>query len=82
MSEMIERVGDALRTACRKEYGTDWNYNVAWKFARVAIEAMREPTDEMYDRYRCEKPWKDLNSHEVWRLWIDSALEPKEDNWS
>jgi hypothetical protein len=46
---MVERVARALRAACRKEYGSDWNYEVAWAFARAAIEAMEEPTPEMCD---------------------------------
>lgn len=43
--------------------------------ARAAIEAMRDVPDRCYDDYRCV--WRDLNSKEVWNLWIDAALTPK-----
>lgn len=47
MDEMIERVGAALAKACLDEFGSTWSNDVRWKFARAAIGAMREPTDEM-----------------------------------
>ena len=55
---MNERVAQALRAACRDEFGTDWNNDVARKFARVAIEAMRRPTAEMWEAWSHERdPW-------------------------
>jgi hypothetical protein len=42
--------------------------------ARAAIEAMRDVPDVCYDGYRCDKLWRDLNSKEVWNLWIDASL--------
>lgn len=44
---MVHAVAEALRAACLKEYGSNWNYDVSWAFARAAIEAMREPTEAM-----------------------------------
>lgn len=44
---MVHAVAEALRAECRKQFGTDWNYDVSWALARAAIEAMRSPTDEM-----------------------------------
>ena len=45
--EMVQRVAEALRAACLKEFGSTWSYDRAWAFARAAIEAMREPNDVM-----------------------------------
>ena len=42
--------------------------------ARAAIEAMRETTEGMYNAYRCDEMWRDLDSKKVWQLWIDAAL--------
>jgi hypothetical protein len=80
MSEMVERVGAALRKACLKEYGTNWGNDVAWRFARAALVAMREPTEGMktigdraslrYGAHDCEVPMSD-----VWRAMIDEALK-------
>jgi hypothetical protein len=39
MSEMVERVGQALREACLEEFGTCWDNDVAWRFAEAAIAA-------------------------------------------
>ena len=42
--------------------------------ARAILQTMREPTSGMYDQYRCDEMWRDLNSIKVWNLWIDAAL--------
>ena len=47
------------------------------ELARAALEAMREIPDSMYENYVCERPWRELSSKEVWRLWIDAALNDK-----
>lgn len=53
-----------------------FNFESYWiEAARAALNAMREISPSMYDRYRCDKQWKDLNSIEVWNLWIDTALD-------
>lgn len=35
-------VGEALRAACIREFGTAWSYDTAWRFARAAIAAMHD----------------------------------------
>lgn len=42
--------------------------------ARAAIEAMRLIPKAVYEKYRCDKLWRDLNSVEVLNLWVDAAL--------
>ena len=48
MSEMIERVATALEPKCRAFGKGDMPMQVAREFARAAIDAMREPTPNMY----------------------------------
>lgn len=74
---MVERVGEALRTACRKEFGSDWNYDVAWKFARAAIAAMREPTEAMieYANNTVRADSDNMQCPDWYRAAIDGALE-------
>jgi len=45
--------------------------------ACVAIEAMRDVPESCFDDYRSDKMWRDLNSKEVWNLWLDAALKVK-----
>ena len=83
MSDMIERVGSALANACMDEFGRTWTNDVRWKFARAAIEAMREPTPHMQEagaaeleRQRIALEW---DSPSIWigkffSAMIDSAL--------
>ena len=47
MSEMVERVGAELRRVCLAEFGATWNNDVAWRFARSAIAAMKELPDDV-----------------------------------
>jgi len=42
--------------------------------ARAAIEAMREPTDEMLDAGNVEGTIEPLGASETWELMIDAAL--------
>ena len=56
----IEAAGEALRTECRAIFGSDWNYDVAWRFARAALEAAervrpRETSTERTRRHRAKK---------------------------
>jgi hypothetical protein len=69
MSEMVERVGAALRAACLKEFGTNWNNDVAWEFARAAIAAMREPTPAMLDAA------VEAYAADTWKDMINTALQ-------
>jgi hypothetical protein len=44
--------------------------------ARVAISAMWEPTQAMYDALSATgKMWRDLDSQTVWQTYIDAALK-------
>ena len=86
-SEMVERVGEALSAACMEEFGATWNYDVRQKFARAAIEAMREPTEEMCNAGKSTEwpmslengtvflvPGFDAKPSSVWRRMFDAAL--------
>lgn len=82
-SEMVERVGEALSVACMEEFGATWNYDVRQKFARAAIEAMREPTFSManagmhiFSAAPVDTGWRDLarESGNLWQAMIDAAL--------
>lgn len=50
------------------------NITAAEKYARVAIEALRAAPELVYENYRCEKKWRELDSVDVLNLWIDAAL--------
>lgn len=54
---------------------SDSEQEFAFLHARAAIQAMRAPTTGMRDAYRCDELWRDLNSVQVWHLWIDAALK-------
>jgi hypothetical protein len=47
MSEMVERVADRLQTLAFELFYDPWTDETSEKFARAAIEAMREPTLSM-----------------------------------
>jgi hypothetical protein len=66
MSEMIERVARALRIV-----GV-FDPRVGEHFARVAIEAMREPTPKMVEAAVHHKYMSDIE--ERWKVMIDAAL--------
>lgn len=74
MSEMVERVarkiGDELSL---HKQGLDWvdKDGPIQRAARAAIEAMREPTQEMVTV--AEKQWS-AYAAPVWRAMIDAAL--------
>jgi hypothetical protein len=74
MNEKVEQVGEALRNECRKVFGSAWSNDVAWRFARVAIEAMREPTEAMIAAALRNNHPRDV---ETWRTMIDAALGDK-----
>jgi hypothetical protein len=75
---MIERVAKALYGASAEFPDHTWeaadeDTRVYWSArARAAIEAMREPTLEMFEAGR---PYMVDGPHEVWREMIDAALE-------
>ena len=78
MSEMVERVGEALRKECLSIFGSTWNNDNAWRLARAAIEAMREPTQEMVDAVDLGIPTEG-QIFNTWREMIDAALNEKAD---
>lgn len=67
---MVDRVAEAIMKVDAEEKISDY-----YKWARAAIEAMRMVPEVCYDDYRCDKTWRELNSTEVWNLWIDAALK-------
>jgi hypothetical protein len=78
--EMVHRVAEALRTACLKEFGSTWSYDRSWNFARAAIEAMREPNEEMLRAGTSEVYDLDISgeywSERIWHAMISAALSP------
>jgi hypothetical protein len=85
MSEITRRVTDAILTVLfpppeipPEKFGyvviPPQIYDQAQRSAIAAIKAMRQVPDVCYDGYRCDKLWRDLDSKEVWNLWIDAAL--------
>lgn len=75
MESMIERVGERLRKECLEVFGSTWSNDVAWRFARAAIEEMRLHTeamelagDEHADRGAV-----------VWMAMIDASLKEEEE---
>lgn len=76
---MIHRVAQRLRAECQEVFGTTWDNDVARRFARVAIEAMREPTTAQYYALSATgKMWHELNSELVWKIYIDAALDERD----
>jgi len=71
---MVHAVAEALRAACLKEYGSNWNYDVSWSFARAAIEAMREPTKAMIERGSDQCDGSKSAAEGVWWNMLDAAL--------
>ena len=72
LTEMVERVARALA----KEEGYAYDPFPYDARARAAIEAMRDPTEEMLDFFiyptnECDDP--DFKA--IWQLMIDSALQ-------
>lgn len=80
-SEMVQRVAEALRKACREQFGTDWSYDVAFKFARAAIEEMREPTQAMIEApYALRLSGDDFIHKSFYQAMIDEVLNPSDDD--
>ncbi|UFS83223.1 hypothetical protein LPB79_13300 [Rhizobium sp. T136] len=78
---MVERVGAELRRECLEVFGATWSNDVAWRFARAAIKAMREPSEAMVEAGNLPV-WDDSVtvglSEEIWPAMIDAALEEQE----
>jgi hypothetical protein len=89
MSEMVERVAEAIVAEMVRQCGTPPPKDPtlsegAIKVARAAIEAMREPSNRMKgagDRMRTHlddepHPFEINDSVAIWRAMIDAAIEP------
>jgi hypothetical protein len=68
MSEMIERVAVAINDRLRERGGKPIPFHMMRHTAAAAIEAMREPTDEMV------KAGVNLWCERAWDAMIDAAL--------
>lgn len=73
---MIEQVGEKLNEECRAIFGSSgYSYDVRNRLARAAIEAMREPTEEMEAAYmEVFTSARRLEPCEVYQAMIDAAL--------
>lgn len=92
-SAMVERVGEALREQCRAEFRSTWSYDVTWRLARAAIEAMKlqDPAEGVPGGIAFEDAFfgnTDTVFHalrDAWNTTIDAALataEPEsKDGW-
>lgn len=73
MTDMIERVAQAIFA---KDLEGMFSIHYARVYAKAAIAAMREPTDEQYEALSATgKMWRELDSKTVWQTYIDAALE-------
>ena len=73
MSEMIERVAKALRLRADQEPPP--HQEALRNIARIAIEAMRDPTEE---QLRAAWDKVDYNIDDFWRVMIDASLKCEE----
>lgn len=71
MSEMVERVEEAIR----RRMARDGGYELS-DLARAAIEAMREPTTDM-ENAGAEADDYGLDAVQSWSVMIDAALKEK-----
>lgn len=88
MSEIIERVARAMADKFEDHFGGEvaLSDHLSQKMARAAIEAMREPTEEMKDLGAngvpdrpCPYsglPTEEAHAAEIWGIMIDAALAP------
>jgi hypothetical protein len=73
--DMVERVAKAIATKALGEVGRDYDPFAVQKcipYARAAIEAMREPTEEMFKAGDLHDTY---DFTVAWRPMIDAALE-------
>lgn len=88
MSEMIERVADAILKDLRyrKGFGQIWDEcdegiqaEIREAIGRAAILAMREPSEVMFkarfELYMTSNPWIEANKKSLYQAWIDAALK-------
>ena len=84
MSEMVERVARAIAQADEQNGGPPYDWRIAqgkhvkehlFDQARAAIEAMREPTEEMMKALRFYG-MLDGDPEEAWEMTIKTAIDP------
>lgn len=77
MSEMIERIADALDGCLASQsHQVDFVHKHYCLIARVAIETMRKPTDAMLDAaYAIDTTLDPVAPGDAWQAMIDEALK-------
>lgn len=76
MSEMIDRVAEAIYQSSFETEEWAMTIGGARKAAIAAIEAMREPTEAQYNALcATNKVWRELDSLTVWQTYIDAAAK-------
>lgn len=71
---MLERVTDALDAALKQAW-LDVTAIDPEQLARVAMQMMHEPTEEMYEALNgTDKLWRELDSTTVWKTMLAGAL--------
>jgi hypothetical protein len=86
MSEMVDRVADAIWRVNKETTGLRFT-DLIRAMAIAAINAMREPTDQMVDAVYdqadpgfCDEPGDPTPPAEVWHQMIDAALTAPSSN--
>ncbi|MEZ2132438.1 MULTISPECIES: hypothetical protein [unclassified Sinorhizobium] len=75
MTTMIERVARAImEDSGGGRDRPDFNWRYYESAARAAIEAMREPTEDMRIA-GCQETWLDPSVDDIYRAMIDAALQ-------
>ncbi|WP_037069720.1 hypothetical protein [Rhizobium favelukesii] len=85
MDSMVEKVASALLAETQNMGALAHHIPIETRLARVAIEAMREPTPEMikeaYDNRDpgfCDEPGDVMTPEETWGHMISAALKEEE----
>lgn len=79
MSEMVERVARAIEPYAWGNKGFNIRREVSMDLARSAIEAMRKPTEEMYQAaWNAEVSCSYTESAHAWDAMIDAALKTQD----
>ena len=76
MSEMIERVANAIQVKCKERGYPECPAPLVHHIAAAAIEAMREPNYEMRHADAVNE-WPE-DAEACWKAMIDAALSPSQ----
>lgn len=75
MVTKIEECASALQEYCRKSnFPYQPTKDQAVDLLRPVFRKLMGVTPGMYDAYRCDDLWRELNSKKVWDLWVEAAL--------